>query len=269
MMLFGLFSCKHNRKKDDVFEVFKSQMEKQGMKIDSVDEEGLVYVTKDDLTLKISLDNLRKDYARDKDTAVITDFVKTMASYTLDLPASWEEVKDDIYISLFPGDYAFEDFLNETVTENVSKVYVHRKSGELTWVSGEDLNKWNITSELLAAQADENANKLLERVSIKIDMVEGHKLGFIDVEQTTLKGALLFASGMKKKLRADFGVPFYAVIPVRDFCYLFSEKDLDFFSKKMGPTVVEEYRQSAYPITTEILKFTDKGVESVGKYPVK
>ncbi|WP_300599113.1 hypothetical protein [Niabella sp.] len=239
------------------------------MKIDSVDEEGFIYVAKGALTLKISLDNLRKDYARDKDMAVITDFVKTMASHTLDLPASWEEAKDDVYISLFPDDYAFEDFLNEPVTEHMRKVYIHRRPGELTWVSDEDLKKWNITPALLAAQADQNANKLLQQVSITIDTVEGHKLGFIDTAQTTLKGALLFASGMKEKIKADFGFPFYAVIPVRDFCYLFSEEDFNFFSKRLAPTVVEEYKQSGYPVTTEILKFSNKGVDAVGRYPVQ
>jgi hypothetical protein len=74
---------------------------------------------------------------------------------------------------------------------------------------------------------------------------------------------------MKEKLNKDFGFPFYAVIPVRDFCYIFSEKDFEFFSNRIGEVVVEEYKNSGYPITTEILKFTENGIKSVGKYPVK
>ncbi len=73
---------------------------------------------------------------------------------------------------------------------------------------------------------------------------------------------------MKEKVKQDFGFPFYAVIPVRDFCYIFSGKDFDFFSGRIGKVVVDEYKQSGYQITTEILKFTDKGVEAVGQYPV-
>ena len=42
-----------------------------------------------------------------------------------------------------------------------------------------------------------------------------------------------------------------------------------FFSDKIGQVVVDEYKKSGYPITTEILKFTDKGVEAVGQYSVK
>ena len=74
---------------------------------------------------------------------------------------------------------------------------------------------------------------------------------------------------MKEKVKKEFGFPFYAVIPVRDFCYIFSENDFDFFSDRISQIVVDEYKKSGYPITTEILKFTDKGVEAVGQYPGK
>lgn len=84
----------------------------------------------------------------------------------------------------------------------------------------------------------------------------------------TLKGALLFAPKIKEKVKQDFGFPFYAVIPVRDFCYIFSEKDFDFFSKRIGSIVIEEYKNSGYPVTTELLKFTENGVETIGKYPI-
>jgi hypothetical protein len=51
----------------------------------------------------------------------------------------------------------------------------------------------------------------------------------IEVDYTALKGSLLFAPMMKEKIKKDIGNPFYAVMPVRDFCYIFSEKDFDFF----------------------------------------
>ncbi len=121
----------------------------------------------------------------------------------------------------------------------------------------------------LENQANSNADKLLEKTTITYDIIENRELGLIEVEDITLKGALLFAPTMKNKVKKDFGFPFYAVIPVRDFCYIFSEKDFEFFSSRIGKVVVDEYKQSGYPITTEILKFTDKGVEVVGKYPVE
>ncbi len=268
-MLFGLFGCKAKQKKDFVFDEFKSQIEKHGMRIDSVDETELIYISQGEITLKVSLDNVRKNYERDKDTSHISDLVQTLVSYSIELPSKWTDVKNDIYISLFPNDYQFNDFLHSKITDEFSKVYVHSGQDKLTWVTADDLKKWNITATDLDKQANSNADKLLSVTPISFDTIENRKLGLIEVEHTSLKAALLFAPTMKEKVKKDFGFPFYAVIPVRDFCYIFSEKDFDFFSTKIGQVVVDEYKNSGYPITTEILKFTDKGVEAVGQYPVK
>src|SRR5687767_189032 len=119
-MLFNLFKDKHNPDKDIVFEEFKGQVEKQGMKIASVDETGLIYISQGELTLKVSLDNLRKDYERDKDKSHISNFVQTLLSYSVQVPSSWEDAKADIYISLFPNDFEFNDFIHHEVTEEFS-----------------------------------------------------------------------------------------------------------------------------------------------------
>lgn len=38
---------------------------------------------------------------------------------------------------------------------------------------------------------------------------------------------------------------------------------------KLGKTVIDEYTKSGYPITTEILKFTDEGVKVMGNYSIR
>jgi len=267
-MIFGLFGCKDSLKKDFVFDEFKSQIEKHGMKIDSVDETELIYISKGELNLKVSLENVRRNYERDKDPTHISDLVEILVSYDIELPKNWADAKKYIYISLFPNDFEFNDFLHKKITDEFSKVYIHTGNDMLTWISVDDLKKWNITETELDKQANNNADELLIKTPITFDIIENHKLGLIEVEQMSLKGALLFAPTMRKKIEKDFGFPFYAVIPVRDFCYIFSEKDFDFFSGKIGRVVVDEYKKSGYPITTEILKFTEKGVEAVGKYPI-
>jgi hypothetical protein len=268
ILLLGWFSCKDDTKKDHVFEEFKSQIENKGMKIDSVDATGLIFIKKGDLTLKISLGNLRKDYERDKDKTYITDFVKTITSYTVETPSTWAEVRDHIYISLFPNDSISTEFIHKKITDEIGKVYVYNEEDKLTWITKDDLRKWTITEAVLENQANINANKLLDEAEIAFDLIDGKKLGRIESKSPSLKGALLFAPEMKNKVRDNFGSPFYAVIPVRDFCYIFSEKDYDFFSNRIGKVVVEEFKDSGYPVSTELLKFTDLGVEAIGGYPV-
>ena len=266
-MALGLFGCTDNKKKDFVFDEFKLQIESNGMKIDSVDKTGLIYISQGDLTLQISLDNVRKNYERDKDETHISNLVQTIVSYNIEVPKNWEDAKNDIYISLFPNDFDFQDILHKQITDEFSKIYIHRGNGKLTWITKDDIREWSITESELEIQANNNADKLLAQTPILIDTFESRKLGFFDVDN--LKAALLFAPTMKEKIMADFGFPFYAVIPVKDFCYIFSEQDFDFYSARIGNVVVEEYKKSGYPITTEILKFTNEGVKAVEKYPIE
>ena len=261
IMIFGLFGCKINQKKDVVFEEFKSQIESRGMKINSVDETGLIYVSQGELTLKISLDNVRKNYERDKDKTVISDFVQSIL-YQIELPKEWSDAKDSIYISLFPNDFEFEDIINKKITEEFSKIYVYVEQGIRIWITKDAITKWGITEIELEYQANNNADKLLNQISISYG-TDAKKLGWIENERTA---ALLFAPTIKEKVKEDIGFPFYAVIPVVDLCFIFSEQDFEFFSERIGETVISEYTQSSYPVTTEILKFTDDGVKVVGKF---
>lgn len=265
-ILMAIFGC-NSPKEDFVFEKFKSELEKKGVKIDSIDEKEIIYININDNVLEISLENTRRNYERDADESHILDLVNTVISYENALP-TWEVAKEKIYVQLFPNNFDLQNSIVEKITDEFSKGYVISENDKLTWISKEILKTWNIDETELKNQANSNANRLLSETEIKYEIVEDKKLGLIDVENSFLKGSLLFASDMKEKIKEDIGFPFYAVIPVRDFCYIFSEKDMKFISMRIGEVVVDEYKKSENPVTTEILKFTENGVEVVGKYNV-
>ena len=143
-ILFGPLGCKTRDKKDFVFDEFKLQIEKHGIRIDSVDETRLIYISQGETTIKVSLDNVRKNYERDNDTSHISDLVQTLVYYSIELPSKWAEVKNDIYISLFPNNYEFADSLHKKITDEFSKVYVYSGQDQLTWITPDDLKKWII-----------------------------------------------------------------------------------------------------------------------------
>jgi hypothetical protein len=266
-MIFGLFSCKDS-KKDIVFDKFKAQIENAGLKIDSIDSEGLIHISKDSIDLKISLDNTRRIYARDKNDSCIADLVKTIINYSWKFP-DLDLVKNEIYLSLFPSDFDFKDFLHTKITDDFSKVYLVRENGKLSWITKKDIENWKVSESDIENFANLNGDRLLESATLKYEIIENKKLGYFETNDETLKASLLFSTKLKTKVKDLFGWPIYAVIPVRDFCYIFSEKDFDFFSQRLGQTVIKEYNESGYPVTTELLKFTDSGVEVYGKYDNK
>jgi hypothetical protein len=265
--MFGIFGCK-NSKKDIVFEKFNEKLQQRGFKVDSVDNEGFVHVSRGEYKLSVSLENVRKDYSRDQNEESISNLVETVFASSLEL-SGWATSRTNIHFTFVPHDFDFGDLIHQKVTDEFSKVFVHYGTSNITFISRDQMLEWQVSEVDLEKQAAENAQATLEETNIKYEIIDGRKLGMIEAKRESLKPALLFAPKISEKVSKDIGFPFFAVIPVRDFCYIFSQKDFEFFAQRLGSTVVDEYKKSGYPITTEILKFTDKGVEAVGRYPVE
>ncbi|KIQ14667.1 hypothetical protein RT99_22805 [Flavobacterium sp. MEB061] len=260
-----LDSFKSNSKEDVVFNKFKIQLENKGLTIDSIDKDGFILINVEESELKVSLDNIRRNYERDNDDSYITDLVNTIVSHS-SKKEDWENIKDKIYVQFFPNDFEFENLIYEKVTNEFSKVFMLNTNNNFSFISDDDLIDWNLDLEELKNQVDLNLDTFLDKVQIEIEDVDNHKLGMIHIEEVWLKSACLFSSKIKDLVKNNIGFPFYAVIPVRDFCYIFGEQDFGYFSERLGSVVVEEYEKSGYPITTEILKFSETGVEAMGKY---
>ena len=258
-------SFKNNSKEDVVFNKFKTQLKNKGLTIDSIDKDGFILINVEESELKVSLDNIRRNYERDNDDSYITDLVNTIVSHS-SKKEDWENIKDKIYVQFFPNDFEFENLIYEKVTNEFSKVFMLNTNNNFSFISDDDLIDWNLDLEELKNQVDLNLDTFLDKVQIEIEDVDNHKLGMIHIEEVWLKSACLFSSKIKDLVKNNIGFPFYAVIPVRDFCYIFGEQDFGYFSERLGSVVVEEYEKSGYPITTEILKFSETGVEAMGKY---
>jgi len=258
---------RQNNKEDYVLDRFKEELERNGLSINSVDAEGYYYIEVGGQNLKITLENTRKDFERDKDDNVILDLIDTILAYDINIPEKWEDAKDNIFLSFYISDFDFDEIVNERVTDDFNKVYVYSDGKKFTWISKTDIETWSISTQELEKVANENASSLISDENLVFDDFDGHKLGRIEIERTSLKGAVLFSSKLTDILKEKIGLPFYAVLPVRDFCYIFPECDLDYFSERLGSTVTDEFVNSGYPITTELLKFTESEVITVGKYP--
>lgn len=266
-LILNLSETNKNRERDVVFNEFKRQIEEHNLVIENVDETELISLKIGEETLKISLDNVRKDYNRDNDESYISNFVKLILSSVItEIPSNWQEAKNDILISFFPNNYNFEDTICEKVTDEFSKIYVYYKNDQLTWVTENNLKDWKIDVSTLSNQANKNVDVISNKSKINIENIEGRKLGSIETKYSSFKIATLFSSNFREKIKADFANIFYAVLPVRDFCYIFSEEDFEFFSQRIGDVVVEEYENSGHPITKEVLKFYKGNIESIGTF---
>jgi len=256
----------YSQEEKAVFQEFERRLNTHGVTIDSVDETGLIFIKHNDIDFKISLDNAIKNYRTDGDFDLLNNLIKTITNIDRNAPSDkWSEVKNKLYRTLFPSD--FDDFgttICNQVTDQFYEVCVYYEASKITWVDSNHLKKWKISEKTLWKQVNNNMGTVLSNTVVHTEEFEGHRMGWFDTD-FVFKSSLLLNRNIGK-LKKEFGSPIYCVIPNRDFCYFFSEKDKDFFLKRLQEVVLEEYNSSEYPVSTEVLKLSKKYIEVIGEF---
>jgi hypothetical protein len=95
--------------------------------------------------------------------------------------------------------------------------------------------------------------------------VHGAKLGMIPVS-SVFKASVLFAPAFRAYVEPVLGWPVLATVPCRDFIYVIPESDQELLGA-MGRVIQQEFRESSYPVSTEVLRLDDDGIEAIGAFP--
>ena len=159
-----------------------------------------------------------------------------------------------------------DDILHKKISDESAILlsYYNKDSNQIRWLHESDLKERNISSDIAWEQAVSNLDKIMENTEITYTEIEGEKLGMIQADEP-YKASLILSNTIKGKVVGDIGWPIYAVAPARDFVYLFS-KGGDLINK-VGNVVVREYKNSGYPISTEVWELSDKKQEPIGAFP--
>jgi hypothetical protein len=144
-------------------------------------------------------------------------------------------------------------------------VLTDSSEGRITWLTPSTLAKWGTTREEIETAASENMDRLLAGKRLEVHEIDGMKVGMVPLD-SVFKASEIFAPGFKTFVASDLEWPVLAVLPCRSFIYVFSEKDKALLNR-MGAVAQREYRESGYPITMEVLRISDEGIEAVGTFP--
>jgi hypothetical protein len=217
--------------------------------------------------LHIALDNLRRDYERDKDTSRVSGFVETVLQATKPLGA-WAEGRSSVFFAFEPSDYLEPSPLRTPVSDHIDRVPVHfdPSRGTITWLDQSQLDTWQVSLEDLAAEALANLARILAEAELKHFEIDGVRIGYFETV-LSFKTSLLCAPNLKEVAAPVLGWPLFAVLPDRDFVYLWDAAQEDML-RRLGAVVVKEYKAASYPLTTEVFRIWDERIEAIGAYPL-
>lgn len=245
-------------------EAFEKELQSRGLVFTRVEPTGRYRITVGETDVEVSLENLERQFSRNNDLSVITAFVDAIVSTG---QGERSEISQErLFWMLEPNDYQTPPPFRHPISKQVDRVLVHiePEGKAVTWITGDMLIQLGLSAEKAAAIALDNLAMELERVSVEE----------LDVGKVTLvtfgtdlpcKTALLLAPNLMTTLDKIMEIPVMAVAPDRDFLYLWPAKHTD-FAGKLGGVVSREFAEAPYPLSTEVFKITEQGIEAVGAF---
>lgn len=213
----------------------------------------------------VSLDNLKRDISNDGDRGRVSRFVDAVVA-SADASEAVRSA-DQLYWCLEPSDYEERADYRVALSDRVDRVLIHLSpDGRLvTWVTPAMLGSLGLSQSEAGARAFTNLGRALSEASIESRDIDGVQLGFIGTS-LPFKASLILAPNLHQVLGPVLGWPLMAVVPDRDFLYVWAARHTDFV-QRVGGVVVREYSQASYPISTEVYEITDQKIRPVGAFP--
>jgi hypothetical protein len=245
--------------------IFEEELTKRGVKFSIDEESGRHVVFVNGGRSLVSLQNLERDVEKDNDRERISQFVDSViasASMSGRIPSA-----DQIYWSIEPNDYVDKANFRVALSDQVDRVLVHfcRERGLITWVTLDMLQGLGLSESDAGMKAFTNLARALTETKIETQEMNGVKVAFLTTP-LPFKASLILAPNLKEFLGPVLGWPLMAVIPDRDFLYIWAARHADFVGR-VGGVVVREYTQASYPISTEVYELSDKGIKAIGAFP--
>lgn len=238
----------------------------------TITEEGLYQVQIGKITATVNLENVRRNYERDNDAEAIARFAKQLDVDCFDEALGWEAVQSLVRYSIEPADYenGFDDTLHESVTDALVKVFVFvtQDGARISWITHSMLADWKVTRETVVSRATANMNQLATDSSLKVQEIDGVPLGMLRTDALPFKASLILTERFRELVRPTHGWPVYVVVPSRDFVYVIAKANHNFLGR-LGGVVLQEYGESGYPVTADVLEVGDDGVSAIGSFAPK
>ena len=215
----------------------------------------------------VSLDNLERDFAGDRDTGRVSRFVDALIASSGASDAALSA--DRLYWCLEPTDYKERADFRVSVSDRVDRVLVHLSANDrlVTWATPAILDSLGLSESDAGARAFTNLGRALTQATVESQDLDGVRVGFVGTS-LPFKAALILAPNLREVVGSVLGWPLMAVVPNRDFLYLWAAQHANFV-QRVGAVVVREYSQASYPISTEVYEITDQKIRAIGEFPTE
>lgn len=171
---------------------------------------------------------------------------------------------------IMPAGNVKRSMISADFAEGLKKVIVYTADNVKLKYPGEDyLKRWDVPKEVLFSVADRNMCRLL--TSARMTQCELAKnVPALEIELPTkhLSASLMMCNDFRRVVSAKLGEKFLVVAPSEDSMLVLGNVNGKLL-KKLGSSIIKEYRGAERPLMTDVLMFTHDSVQTAGHFSVK
>lgn len=243
---------------------FISELKALGVTKYTVDSDGLYNISFNDNTYSISLENSIRDSIKLKTLEPIDMLINTIMKVG-NQKDNYSLVKDNIFPTIEKSDIILDDEIQLPLTMQTKLCFYVFVDNQLIYIDVKDLAHWGIDQTTLEHVSSINLDSEYKSAKVSSKNLDGHNLYYFE-SSFPIKATLLLSKCFYLEYSETIGTDFYAVIPSRDFCFFFSSSDKEYFLKRIGRTVLDEYKKSGHPISTEVFLISQNKIEAIGSF---
>lgn len=251
-------------------DLFRSELARRSLGY-SIAPDGRYTVQVRDQVVTVSLDNIRRDCERDADAGAIGRFVDRIELAVSGETPDWDAVRLRVRYCLEPSNYEMDDpddVLFRPINDELVQMFVYTNAdgSQISWINKSMLPAWGVTEQGVVDQAERNMAAIVAGATLEVDEIGTSRLGWISTEEAPFKASLILSGAFRDLVSPTHGWPVCVVVPCRDYVYVIRDGDHELLGR-IGSVVIEEYRNSGYPITKDVLQVSNDGIVAIGTYP--
>lgn len=254
----------------DKFEAgFKNALKRQNYHITERESSTVYEISNGSAAFKIDVSEARQIYEETGSDEKLDMLIKRleMDFTTKGRMVSFTNGQEFLRLMLMREMDTNETMISADFAEGLKKVVVYSPDNEVVHHLDEaTLKRWGVPREVAFSVADRNMCKILSNTEISEEILNGG-IKTLDFKNPypVFCSSLMLCNDFRSAVYERLGAKFLVVAPSRESLLVLQNITNDIL-EGLGTVILEEYKKAKNPLTTDVLLFTPKEIQTAGRF---
>lgn len=258
--------------KDKFDSELKNALKRQNFTVSNKLDNGAYEITNGSASFKIDTGEARRVYEKSHSDEALDSFIRQLEK-ECDMESrmvSFTNGQAFLRFVVMRSKDVKSNMVSVDFVDGLKKVVVYTCDDlQLHFLEESCIKRWAVPKEVLFSVADRNMCRLLDKAEINhSELAEGVMALEFNLPSKRLATALMMCNDFRRVIYKHMGAKFLVVAPSEE-SLLVLENITNNILESLGNVIVKEYKKSEFPLTTDVMLFTQNNIQIAGRFSVK